>query len=53
MECSYNFYKIQPQNIGDRWGIVLFSLIFYVIYTVWYGFSVMYMFEGAGFRLEH
>lgn len=53
VECSYNFYTIKPQNIGDRWGIVLFSLIFYVIYTVWYGFSVMYMFEGAGFRLGH
>lgn len=53
VECAYNFYKIKPLNIGDRWGIVLFSLVFYVIYTVWYGFSVMFMFEGAGFRLGH
>jgi hypothetical protein len=53
VECSYNYYKIEPQNIGDRWGIVLFSLLFYVIYTVWYGFSVMYMFEGGGFKLGH
>jgi len=53
VECAYNYYKIDPQNIGDRWGIVLFSLFFYVIYTVWYGFAVMYMFEGTGFRLGH
>ncbi len=53
VECSYNFYRIEPQKIGDRWGIVVFSLFFYVLYTVWYGFAVLFMFEGAGFRLEH
>ncbi|MFH0845350.1 MAG: hypothetical protein V1930_07720 [Pseudomonadota bacterium] len=53
VESSYNYYKIDPQSIGDRWGIVLFSLIFYVIYTMWYGFAIMFMFEGWGLRLEH
>ena len=53
VECSYNYYGITPQNIGDNWGIVVFSLLFYVIYTLWYGFSIMYMFEGAGMQLEH
>ncbi len=53
VECAYNYYKIEPQNIGDRYGIVIFSLVFYVFYTMWYGFAVMFMFEGAGFRLEH
>jgi hypothetical protein len=53
VECSYNYYKVNPQNISDRWGIVLFSLVFYVVYTVWYGFAIMFMFEGAGFKLEH
>ncbi|MFH2128650.1 MAG: hypothetical protein ABIK12_19210 [Pseudomonadota bacterium] len=53
VECAYNYYKIEPQNIGDRYGIVIFSLVFYVFYTMWYGFAVMYLFEGTGFRLEH
>ncbi len=53
VECSYNYYKVDPQNISDRWAIVLFSLVFYVVYTVWYGFSIMFMFEGSGFKLEH
>jgi len=53
VECSYNYYGVTPQNIGDKWGIVVFSLLFYVIYTLWYGYSIMYMFEGAGMRLEH
>ena len=53
VETSYNFYKITPQKIADKWGIVLFSLIFYVVYTIWYGFAIMFLFEGWGLRLEH
>ncbi len=52
IETSYNYYKIEPQKIADRLGIVIFSLIFYVIYTVWYGFAIMYLFEGWGMQLE-
>jgi hypothetical protein len=51
VECAYNYYGIEPQQITDRWGIVLFSLVFYVVYTVWYGYAVMFLFEGLGFRL--
>ncbi len=53
IEPSYNYYQIEPQKISDRFGIVIFSLVFYVIYTLWYGFAIMYMFEGWGLRLEH
>ena len=53
IEPSYNYYEIEPQKISDRFGIVIFSLVFYVIYTLWYGFAIMYMFEGWGMRLEH
>ena len=53
IETAYNYYEIEPQNIGDRYGIILVSLIFYVVYTMWYGFAIMYMFEGWGMKLEH
>lgn len=53
VEASYNYYGIEPQKIVDRFGVVVFSLIFYVIYTLWYGFGIMFMFEGWGMRLEH
>ncbi|MFH1077652.1 MAG: hypothetical protein V1753_12640 [Pseudomonadota bacterium] len=53
VECSYNYYQIKPDKISDRMGIVLFSLVFYVIYTVWYGFAVLYMCEGWGLKLGH
>jgi hypothetical protein len=53
VETAYNYYKIEPLRISDRYGIVIFSLIFYVVYTVWYGFAFMYMFEGWGMQLDH
>ena len=53
VECSYNYYKIEPQRISDKYGLVIFSLVFYVAYTLWYGFAIMNLFEGLGLRLEH
>jgi hypothetical protein len=53
LEASYNYYQIEPQSIGDRWGTVIFSLLFYVVYTLWYGFAILFMFEGWGLRIGH
>jgi hypothetical protein len=53
VESSYNYYGVEPQSIGDRWGTVVFSLIFYVVYTLWYGFAILFMFEGWGLKLTH
>jgi hypothetical protein len=53
VECAYNYYKVVPENIGAKWGLVVFSLVFYVIYTMWYGFAILFMFEGWGLKLEH
>jgi hypothetical protein len=52
VECAYNYYGIEAQQIKDRWATVLFSLLFYVLYTVWYGYGIMYTFEGLGFSLS-
>jgi hypothetical protein len=51
VECAYNYYGIEAQSINDRWGTVLLSLVFYVLYTIWYGYAIMYIFEGLGFEL--
>lgn len=53
VETSYNYYGIKAENIGDKIGIVLIALAFYVIYTLWYGFGIMYLFEGWGMNLGH
>lgn len=52
VECAYNYYGIEAQEIKNRWGTVLFSLLFYVLYTIWYGYGIMFIFEGLGFELE-
>jgi len=53
VEPAYNYYGIEPQRLTERLGVVIFSLAFYVIYTLWYGFGIMFMLEGWGMRLEH
>ncbi len=53
VETSYNYYRIESQKISDRAFIVFFSLVFYVVYTLWYGFAILFMFEGWGMKLEH
>ncbi|GAB1409132.1 hypothetical protein MASR1M90_02860 [Desulfovibrionales bacterium] len=52
VETAYNYYKIVPEQIKDKVGIVSFSLIFYVIYTMWYGFAILFVFEGWGLKIS-
>ncbi len=53
VEMTYNYYGIKPDKISKKIPIVAFSLFFYVLYTLWYGFGIMYMFEGWGLKLDH
>jgi hypothetical protein len=53
VECAYNFYGIEHERIADKIWVVLLSLVFYIVYTIWYGFALMFMFEGYGLRLSH
>jgi len=52
IEPAYNYYGIEPEDIGDKAGIVIFSLVFYIVYTVWYGFGLMYVIEGLGLKIQ-
>lgn len=53
VEPAYNYYEIEAQPIRDNALIVVISLVGYVVYTLWFGFSILFMFEGWGIRLEH
>lgn len=53
VECSYNYYKIVPESMSNKLVTVIFSLIFYVVYTMWYGYSILFIFEGWGLKIEH
>ena len=53
VEAAYNYFEIEPLKIMDKLGMVIFSLAFYVFYTLWYGFAILFIFEGWGLRLSH
>jgi len=53
VQVSYNYYTIEPQSIMDALLLVSFSLVFYVFYTLWYGYGIMYLFEGLGLKIGH
>ena len=52
VEPAYNFFGIEAQSVSDRIGLLIFSLVFYVIYTIWYGFSLMFIIEGLGLKIR-
>jgi len=50
LEPSYNFAGIKRRNISNNISLVVFLVSFYIFYTVWYGFAIMYLFEGIGIK---
>ncbi|MGC8720278.1 MAG: hypothetical protein ACP5TY_09770 [Thermodesulforhabdaceae bacterium] len=52
VEVGYNFYGINAQSIREKAGIVTFALVFYVIYTMWWGYAIFYLFEGLGLEMK-
>jgi hypothetical protein len=51
VEVGYNYYKIAPEKAAERWAILTGALVFYVLYTLWWGFAVYFLFEGVGLQL--
>lgn len=52
VELSYNYYGIDARSASSYAGILTGSLIFYVIYTLWWGLAIFYLFEGIGLKME-
>jgi hypothetical protein len=52
VETSYNFYKIEAQNVSDKAVLMTGLLIFYVIYTMWWGFAIFFIFDGIGLSMK-
>jgi len=53
LEPAYNYYGVTAVAMKDMIWIALAALIGYVLYTVWYGYAILYLFEGWGLNLEH
>ena len=52
IEVGYNYYGIEGQSAVDRWGIITFALVFYVAYTLWWGYAIFFMFDGLGLEMK-
>lgn len=52
VEVGYNYYGIAPEKASSRAGILAFALVFYVVYTMWWGFAIMYLFDGLGLEMK-
>jgi capsid portal protein len=52
VEPAYNYYKIEAQQVADKAGIMTGLLVFYVVYTMWWGFAIFYMFDGIGLTMK-
>lgn len=52
VEVAFNFYGIEPQSVVSKAGILSFSLVFYVLYTLWWGIAIFFLFEGFGLQMK-
>lgn len=52
IEPAYNYYGIQAQSVIDKAGTMTGLLVFYVLYTMWWGYAIFYMFEGIGLSMK-
>jgi len=52
VETTYNFYAIQPEHIGEKVLLVAGLLAFYVLYTLWWGFAIFFLFMGVGLTMH-
>lgn len=52
IEPGYNFYQIDANKVADHAGMMSGLLIFYVVYTMWWGYAIFYLFDGIGLSMK-
>ncbi len=52
VEPAYNFYHVDAQKVADHAGMMTGLLVFYVAYTMWWGFAIYYLFDGIGLTMK-
>jgi hypothetical protein len=51
VEPGNNFFSIEPAKVSDHVMLMGIMLVFYVFYTLWYGFAIFDLFEGIGLTM--
>lgn len=52
IEPGYNFYQVKAAKVSDHAAILAGLLVFYIGYTLWFGFGIFYLFEGMGLSMS-
>jgi hypothetical protein len=52
VETAYNYYGVEAQKVSEKAFLMTGLLIFYVIYTMWWGFAIFYIFDGIGLTMS-
>lgn len=53
VEPAYNYYGVKAVPMRSMLGVAVLALVGYVLYTIWYGFAILFLFEGWGLKLDH
>jgi hypothetical protein len=51
VEAAYNYYGVEAVQVREKAGLMTFLLVFYVAYTMWWGFAIYYIFNGIGLSM--
>jgi hypothetical protein len=51
VETAYNYYGIPAEKVADKAVLMTGLLVFYVAYTLWWGFAIFYIFDGIGLTM--
>lgn len=52
IEPAHNYYGIEAERVRDMAGTMSGLLVFYVIYTVWWGYAIFFLFESIGLAMK-
>jgi hypothetical protein len=52
IEPAYNYYGIEAEGISSKAFTMIGLLVFYVLYTMWWGYAIFYLFDGIGLSMK-
>jgi hypothetical protein len=52
VEPAYNYYGIEAESVTSKAFTMTGLLVFYVLYTMWWGYAIFYLFDGIGLSMK-
>jgi hypothetical protein len=52
LEPTFNFYGIEATSASQHALGISAVIVFYVIYTVWWGYAIYFLSEGIGLMMK-